>query len=130
MGIFGFIAVLGLVLFANFQGFSSGGPQVGKVLIWGTLPSSDFNSALSTFREAHTEYASVSYVEQPAETFDRDLAEAIATGRGPDLVVITQEELLSAQGKLTLIPSSTLSERDFRDDYLPIHELYLTSNGT
>lgn len=130
MGVFGFIALLGLVLFANFDGFRPAGPVVGKVLIWGTLPSSDFNSALSSFRETRQEYASVSYQERPVETFNEDLAEAIATGKGPDLLIITQEELLSMQAKLAVIPSSKLSERDFRDDYLPIHELYLTQNGT
>ena len=130
MGIFGFIALAGLVLFANFQGFSSGAAKVGTVSIWGTLPANEFNYAMSSFRDTHQEYASVSYTERPQETFDADLAEAIASGRGPDLVIISQEDLLAAEAKLALIPSSTISERDFRDNYLPIHELYLVQGGT
>lgn len=130
MGIFGFIALAGLFLFANFQGFSSGTAQVGTVAIWGTLPADGMKSALSSFAEGHQEYAKVSYTERPQETFDADLAEAIASGRGPDLIIISQEDLLAAKSKLSLIPSSTLSERDFRDDFLPIHELYLVQGGT
>ncbi|MDQ1299922.1 MAG: hypothetical protein QG636_590 [Patescibacteria group bacterium] len=130
MGIFGFIALAGLFLFANFKGFSSGEVKVGSVAIWGTVPAADFNNALSSFREAHQEYGRVSYTERPQETFDADLAEAIASGRGPDLIVISQEDLLAAEAKLSTISSKTLSERDFRDNYLPIHELYLIEGGT
>lgn len=130
MGIFGFIALAGLFLFANFQGFSSGAAKVGAVSIWGTLPAADMKSALSSFAEGHQEYANVSYTERPQETFDADLAEAIASGRGPDLIIISQEDLLAAKSKLSVIPSSTLSERDFRDNFLPIHELYLVQGGT
>lgn len=130
MAVFGFVAVLGLVLFANFQGFSSGVKQVGTVTIWGTVPAANFNQALNAYAQSHQEYSKVSYMEVPAATFDRDLAEAIASGRGPDLVLLSQEDLLAAQGKLSYISSSVISERDFRDTYLPIHELYLVQEGT
>jgi len=82
------------------------------------------------FKEAHQEYGKVTYTERPQETFDADVAEAIATGRGPDLLIISQEDLLAAEAKLSTIPSSSISERDFRDNYLPIHELYLIEGGT
>lgn len=130
MGIFAFVALLGIVLFANFQGFSSGVKQVGAVAIWGTLPEEEMNEGLIAFRQTHQEYARVTYTQVPEATFDADLAEAIASGRGPDLVVISQEDLAAAEAKLAPIPSSVLSERDFRDTYLPIHELYLVSGGT
>lgn len=130
MGVFGFIALLGLFLFANFQGFSSGAAQVGTVSIWGTLPADKMSMALIAFREAHQEYSKVTYTARPQESFDADLAEAIATGQGPDLIILTQEDLLAAEAKLSPIPSSDFSERDFRDNYLPIHELYLIQGGT
>lgn len=130
MGIFGFIALAGLFLFANFQGFSSGVAQVGTVSIWGTLPADTMNTALMAFKEGHQEYARVTYTERPQETFDADVAEAIASGRGPDLLILSQEDLLAAEAKLSPIPSSSISERDFRDNYLPIHELFLIQGGT
>ena len=130
MGIFGFVALAGVLLFSTFQGFSSGAAQVGTVTIWGTIPASGMTSALAEFKNTRPEYAAVTYVARPADTFDNDLAEAIASGRGPDLILINQEDLIAAQSKLSVIPSSTLSERDFRDSYLPINELYLVSGGT
>ncbi len=130
MGVFGFIAVLGLVLFANFQGFQSGVTQVGQVTIWGTLPANEMNIALNAFRQNRQEYVNVTYTERPQETFDEDLAEAIASGQGPDLVIISQEDLMAAEAKLAPIPSSSISERDYRDAFLPISELYLVQGGT
>lgn len=130
MAIFGVVALLGIALFASFQGFSSGVPQVGTVTIWGTLPGNEMSLALSEYRQAHQEYGKVSYTQRPQETFDQDLAEAIASGRGPDLIVISQEDLASAQSKLAMIPSNVISERDFRTAYLPIGELFLITGGT
>lgn len=130
MAVFGFIALAGVVLFATFQGFSSGVALVGTVTIWGTLPAGTVNGTLGTFKQGHSEYANVSYVERPEQTFDTDLAEALASGNGPDLVLLSQEDLVAARGKLAMIPSSTISERDFRSTYLPIGELFLTNGGT
>lgn len=130
MAIFGFVALAGIFLFANFQGFSSGVAQVGQVTVWGTLPESAMSSALSSFTQNRQEYANVSYRQLPEETFDADLAEAIASGAGPDLVIISQEDLVAAEAKLAVIPSSSISERDFRDAFLPISELYLVDGGT
>lgn len=130
MAVFGFIALAGILLFANFKGFSSGVTAVGTVSIWGTLPGSAMGEALNQFRQNHQEYGSVTYVERPAETFNVDLAEAIASGRGPDLILLTQEDLVAAQAKLTTIPSSVISEREYRDAYLPINELFLVSGGS
>lgn len=130
MAVFGLIALSGLFLFANFQGFTGGVKPVGSVTIWGTLPDAPMYNAISLLAQEHPEYGRVSYVERPAATFDTDLAEAIASGKGPDLIIITQEQLLASVSKISLIPSSSISERTFKDSYLSINELYLTKGGT
>ncbi len=130
MVIFGLVALLGLFLFANFQGFAGGVKPLGPVTIWGTIPAGPIQKVLADMRQGHPELAQVTYVQRPGETFSADLAEAVASGRSPDLLLISQEELLSMQNKISLIPSSTISERTFRDTYLPIDELFLAPGGT
>lgn len=130
MGAFGLIALLGLFLFANFQGFNSGVKPIGAVVIWGTLPAESVSSAITSLKQTHSEYGSVTYRALPEDSFGTDLAEGIASGVGPDLLIISQEDLLATKNKISLIPSSSLSERTFRDSYLPITELYLTEGGT
>jgi ABC-type glycerol-3-phosphate transport system substrate-binding protein len=69
-------------------------------------------------------------VQKQSDTFDSDLANAIASGNGPDMILITQEQLLAEQSKISLIPFSSISQRTFLNTYLPEDQLYLTSTGT
>jgi len=129
LSVFAVLAVGGLFLFATFKGFS-GGPPVGAVVIWGTLPSAKMQAVITNLKQSYKQYGQVSYVERPASTFDRDVADAIASGSGPDLIVTTQEQVTGERSKLSIIPSSTIPDRTFRDSYLPIDNLFLTSGGT
>ncbi|MES2225939.1 MAG: extracellular solute-binding protein [Patescibacteria group bacterium] len=127
---FGFLALLGLFLFATFSGFGSNATKLGAVTIWGTLPESGVDAALNTLKADNQQYNQVSYVQKPEASFDVDLAEALASGTGPDLILISQEELATEQNKLTVIPFSVMSERSYLDTYLPISEIFLASSGT
>ncbi len=127
---FAVLALVGLLLFATYKGGFGGKPQAGPVTIWGTLPATAMTSVLDDFKRTRTEFSKVSYVERPAATFDTDLADALASGTGPDMVIITQEQLLAEEGKLAVIPYAVLPERTYRDTFLPINELFLTSIGS
>lgn len=128
--VFGLLAILGLYVFATFSGFGGNASAVGSVTIWGTLPQSAFDTALSTLTRTDKSYTNVKYIQKPAENFDAALANALASGAGPDLAVITQEQLLTEESKLSLTPFSSLPERTFLDSYPAIDELYLTQTGT
>lgn len=126
--VFGFLAVIGLFLFANYSGFGGGSGAVGGVTIWGTLPASQVKAGLDVLSLTRKEFKDVGYIERPASSFDSDLANAIASGSGPDMVLITQEQLLFERSKLTVIPFSSISQRDYVSSYVPIAELFLSSS--
>ncbi|MDB5264745.1 MAG: hypothetical protein JWN64_316 [Parcubacteria group bacterium] len=130
LSVFGFLAVIGLVLFATFKGFGTSVKPLGAVTIWGTLPEEVLQVQLSELRRDHQEYATVSYVEKSISNFDGEVADAIASGNGPDLLLISQEQLAQEENKLSPIPLSTISERTFKDSFLPVSEIYLTSAGS
>lgn len=125
MVIFGIIALVGLFLFANFKGFSSGIKPLGSVTVWGSLPYAPVADTLSALKQKHSELSKVTYVEMPEATFDADLANAIAAGRGPDLIITTQEQLATEEDKIVLITNNQTTERFFRDTYLPEAEILL-----
>ena len=129
MAVFGITALVGLFLFANFQGFTGGVKPVGPVTVWGTLPARTMQEALATLKQTHGELAKVSYEEKQLSTFDEQLSDAIASGNGPDLILISQEQLAAEQNKIQLISNSATSERTFRDTYLPEAELFLAGKG-
>jgi multiple sugar transport system substrate-binding protein len=128
--VFGMLALLGLYVFATFSGFGGSGSKIGTVVIWGTLPAAVINQEISTLTTSDKSYAKVTYVQQQAANFDDILANAIASGSGPDMILISQEQLLSEESKIRIIPFSTIPQRNFLSDYLPEFQLYLTSTGT
>ncbi|MEO6536288.1 MAG: extracellular solute-binding protein [Candidatus Paceibacterota bacterium] len=127
---FAFFAVVALILFANFGGFGGGKSSVGTVVIWGTLSQNAMGTSLEALKAADQQYNGVKYVQKQADTFDTDLAEALASGTGPDLVLISQEQLTHEQNKLSVIPFATISQRDYLNTFLPITELFLSTSGT
>jgi ABC-type glycerol-3-phosphate transport system substrate-binding protein len=130
MAIFAVLALIGVFFFATFSGFTGGKEPIGTVVIWGTMPRDAVNEGLRDLQLSDRRFTTVSYVERPAATFDADLADAIASGEGPDLILVHQEHLIAEQNRISLIPSSSLSERNYVDIFLPITELYLTDEGT
>jgi ABC-type glycerol-3-phosphate transport system substrate-binding protein len=124
------LALGGLYVFTTFKGFNNSGAQIGKVTIWGTLPADAVNAGIDLLSADNTQYAEVNYVERSAATFSSDLANAIASGEGPDAIIISQEELLSERNKLSILPYDALPQRTFISSYLPIYELFLTAEGS
>ena len=127
--IFALLAAGGLYLFATYSGVS-GSKSVGEIRIWGTLPASAMEITLQDLKRSKQEYAKVSYSEYSAGTFEASLSNALASGSGPDLVLISQEQLLANRSKLQIIPFSSIPERTYRDSYVSICELFLTKEGT
>lgn len=127
---FGLVAIVGLFMFARFKGFDNGSDAIGEITIWGILPEEAMRTHLDTLSQTSPEFSKVTYEQVQQATFGTELAEALAIGEGPDLVLISQEELVSQQNKLSVVPYSSISQRDFRESYVPITELYLTDKGT
>lgn len=128
--VFGVSALVGLFIFANFQGFGGSKDQVGSVVIWGTLPTVAMEKGLQELTDLNKDYGKIAYVERSPASFSSDLANALASGVGPDLIIISQEMLQPERAKLSLIPFSSMPQRTFLDSFLPIFEVYLTSTGT
>lgn len=129
LAVFGLLAFVGLFMFSMYKG-NTPGAVIGSVTIWGTVSGDGMGSGLRDLVTRHKEYGNVKYVQKNAATFDADLAEAIAAGQGPDLILISQEQLLAHTNKIETIPYETISERTFLDSYVPLFELYLNDRGT
>ncbi len=125
------LALGGLYTFTTFTGFGNDKEAIGTVTIWGTLPQAALDAGLDELSLTSSEkYANVSYIERPAASFSSDLANAIASGSGPDLIIISQEDLLTERGKLNVIPFDSIPQRTYTSAFLPIFQLYLTEEGT
>ena len=112
---FGIAALVGIFVFATHTGTSTGSSSttVGPVIIWGTLPKTAMQNALTAVAQLDQSLKSVSYEQKNEATLPTDLAAAIATGNAPDLVLASQEDLTSLAKLVTPVPLSSLSAATF-----------------
>lgn len=131
LGIFAFFGIAGVIGFSVFRGGDgSGSDSYVPVALWGTVSEEIINSAVRLYNtENQNDRVEIEYQEIRSEVFDEVLTEALAEGRGPDMVIINQEQILRHQAKLFAIPYESLSERSFKDRFIEEGELFLASNG-
>ncbi|MDE1944894.1 MAG: extracellular solute-binding protein, partial [Patescibacteria group bacterium] len=122
-------AVIGLFVFANYTNTGGAAASVGTVVVWGTLPAAEVDVALTQAVKADNSLKGVTYVEKPAASLATDLAAAIATGQGPDLVITSEEELLSLEPFLTPIALANISARAFTDTFAEGGQVFAAPGG-
>ncbi|HUQ30213.1 MAG TPA: extracellular solute-binding protein [Candidatus Paceibacterota bacterium] len=128
MGVFAVGALIGIFVFATFDSNSgSVGASIGTVTIWGVVPRADVSNALKEITATDKSLEHVSYVQHDIATFKNDLAAAIATGSGPDLLLISQEQLFSLRNFIQTIPDATLPARTFQSSFVGEAQLFRTT---
>ena len=126
IGVFG-----GVVLFATTSARQVQ-DSIGSVTLWGT---EDFNTFQSFVGEVNALIpdanlrVKITYVKKTLENFYPDLVEALASGRGPDLILIPQDSIIRHLRKVYLIPYTTIPERTFVDSFVQAGELFMTPWG-
>ncbi len=130
LGIFFVALLVGFLVVAIYSSNSSATQnQLIRVQIWGTLDAGEVNAAINKVGHGTTGNLKITYTQMPESTFENDLLEAIATGSGPDVVIIRDDTAASSLSKLTLIPYDSFPARDFKDSFVEGGELFLTGKG-
>lgn len=130
------ISIFVVLLILGFLGFSGKLPlptgsqdiNYGTVTLWGTVPQSTIDKLIGDTLSKDT-HVSIKYTEKKSATFNNDFVEALARGDGPDLILLSQDNILKTLDKLSPIPSSVMSERDFKNTFLGEGELFLRPQG-
>lgn len=126
--VFAAFIVIGVITFSLFRG-NSGAGQLEQITVWGNFPESIFARYLDSVNSSGDVKVSVNYIEKEDDFFDRDFIEALASGIGPDAILLSQDQILRYKDKLYPIPYASLSERSFKDIFVQEAELYLSSSG-
>ncbi len=130
MGFFGLLAVLALGVLTGIVPLpkSSTSDIAGRVVVWGTLPKDGFvfvENALKVKRKN----ISFSYEQKSKENFEEVLSEAIASGRGPDLIILSQEQLLRNKAKIVSQPASQDVLLNYQNTYVNGADVFVNSEG-
>lgn len=129
IGVFVIGGFIGLFVFSTY---SSGGGKasLGPVTIWGILPKNDMASVLADLGSSDESFKGVKYVEHDAASLATDLATAIATGGAPDLLLISQEQILSLRTLIQPVPDASLPARTFSSSFVSEAQLFRTAAGS
>ena len=126
------LAVFAVSIVAGVAAFSiyrNSGDESVTVTVWGDIPSPDFSLLLNTPAFIQDQTLSINYVEKSAETIETEFTEALARGTGPDLIILTQDQIWKNKPKLTTVPYGSISERDFKTTFIEEGELFLDEVG-
>lgn len=121
--------MLGGIAFFTIYGGRKGGQEVGTVTIWGTLPDDIMQTILVQAAGGDDAFQNVNYVRKNPQTYNQDLLQSIASGRAPDLVLLSDDQVVSFGDKVNLIPYKTLSQRAFTDTFIDEGNIFLSSGG-
>lgn len=127
--------VLALAALALLSGYDrkpsspEGVAITGSVQIWGTMPGSGMADMIDALAGQYESYQDVKYSHIPAADFDDTLVNALADGRGPDLVLMSHEHLVEMRRRIVPYDYETVPLRDIRDSYVEGAQVFALSDG-
>jgi len=128
LGVFVVFILVGIVIFASIKGGSN--QDLPQVSIWGTVDDQIFSSFLNKYIiDNDRQQLKISYVQVSSENFEQTLIEALAGGRGPDIVILPQNMIVKQQDKIYHIPYQVYDERTFSDTFIDEGGLFLWDDG-
>ncbi len=128
LGIFIFAIVAAVLIFASLSGGNTAS-SMGDVTMWGTLDAEVMSNYLQTLNDTDQRAQNIFYKQIPTDQFQTRLAEALADGKGPDLVLITQASMIRNWNKLVPFSYKDISERVFKSTFIDEADMFLGRNG-
>lgn len=137
IGVCVFLAIVGLLAFAFL------GPRPGKsnvigptVVVWGTVPQYAMDDTVRTIADENSKKKTadqlplnILYKEKDPRTFKTDLLQAIASGNGPDVVILPINSIAEEKDIFFSIPFSSYPERTYIDTFIDEANLFKQHDG-
>lgn len=124
------VIILIMIVFLS-RGFNPGGEggPLQNIQFWGVFDdSNDFRSTINAFEQRNPRLR-ISYRQFNFEDYERELLEAFASGKGPDIFMIHNTWLPKHQEKIGVLPQYPKGQseplftiRDFRDQFVEVTE--------
>jgi ABC-type glycerol-3-phosphate transport system substrate-binding protein len=126
IGVFVAITLIGVFVFSSYKGSSK---DAVSVTIWGTISQITFNNIIAKTSLYQSKEFTLQYVEKTEEQFDNDFIEALASGTGPDILMLPSGKILKHRNKVFPIPYTVFTQRQFKDAFIEGTELYMAPEG-
>ncbi len=129
---FGVMAVVGLIVFSKSDAEKDNSPIAeaqGTVVIWGTYPGTGMAAVMEKFNQTYALSFTTVYQYHDPKTFDSDIVEALASGRGPDILLLPDDLILRHSDKIDIIPYAAMPPGVFSQMFIQAAEIYLRDTG-
>lgn len=130
---FGVMAVVAVIVFSKTPGGKSDTPTNvrGTVTIWGTYPNDGMDKIITSVNEQYKDSVSVKYQFHDPKDFDHDIVEALASGKGPDVLLLPDDLVLRHTDKIELIPYSPngITPAWLQNTFIQAAEIYTRDQG-
>lgn len=117
LSVFVVLGLAGIIIFAMTSG-GGATEDVGDVYLWGTYPERSITTFLHDFGLEDRRTTTVQYTQKDPNTFYDDLAQALASGQGPDLVMTDHTHIEKLESIFSVIPFDAFPARSFLDAYV------------
>lgn len=131
LSVFGLAVVFAMLIFSGkipLGGAKSQQSLSGSLVVWGTLPTGDvvnsFSAVNATYKDVRMDYS-----EKDPKTFQSDLVNALASGTGPDIVMISPSDVVTNHDRLSAVPFASLPESVFKDTFIDQGSLFVDDTG-
>lgn len=92
-----------------------------KLEVWGLFDDRDaFNDIFENYRKINPNIADIVYKKLTPDTYKKELLEALASGKGPDIFLVHNTWVPSFSDKITPAPGELLTEQKFRRDFVDV----------
>lgn len=102
------ILIVGVFVLLKFFGSKAPAGTPVTLTVWGIDPPAAFKDTLSGYKTLR-QNVTVNYIQVPAAGYDEAVLKALATGKGPDVFVIGNHDILSRGSLLSPAPATQIS---------------------
>jgi len=123
--IFGVAAIIIIIIVLGFFGVlpifkSQLSTKKVDLVIWGVFDDKDiFEPIISNFRKENKNF-NIKYIKQPSQTYEQDLVNALAAGRGPDIFMIHNTWLPKHFSKLYPAPRDLFLIKEYKNNFVDV----------
>jgi len=127
-GILVLVIIVGVLLFALQK--SSSEQKSTPVTMWGTVSASIVNDLQNQINSADKDSLQITYTEFSEQEFNGVLLEALASGTGPDIMLLDDDSIINQENKLFLIGYDFYPQSDFQTNFVEAGEILLRPEGS
>lgn len=115
-----FAPILIFGLAASFPGCKDEPLNEVELEFWGVFDDSDvWRSLISEFNQEHPK-TKIKYYKKTFLTYEKDLLEAMATGRGPDIFMLHNTWLPKYEDKISFAPEDIITFKEVQDNFVDV----------